>query len=104
MRKSVNKWQPLEHAVSADLFRSEVKAWAKRLGVSPCVIHIRKMKRKWGSCSSKGRLTFSTELLNQPASFRSEVIVHELMHLKVPNHGKLFRILLKAYLAQREEP
>jgi hypothetical protein len=27
------------------------------------------------------------------------VIVHELLHLKVPNHGKLFRALMKAYLA-----
>jgi len=30
-----------------------------------------------------------------------EVIVHELLHLKVPNHGKVFRALLKAYLAER---
>jgi predicted metal-dependent hydrolase len=28
-----------------------------------------------------------------------EVIVHELLHLKVPNHGKVFRALLKAHLA-----
>ena len=30
--------------------------------------------------------------------FRSKVIVHELLHIKVPNHGKLFRTLLRAYL------
>jgi predicted metal-dependent hydrolase len=46
-----------------------------------------------------GRLTFSTDLLRKPASFRREVIVHELLNLKVPNHGKVFRILLKAHLA-----
>ena len=37
-------------------------------------------------------------LLMQPAKFRREAIVHELLHLKVPNHGKLFRSLLRAYL------
>lgn len=59
------------------------------------------MRRKWASCSSRGRLTFDRELLKKPARFRAEVIVHELLHLKVPNHGKLFRALLRAYLEDR---
>ena len=53
--------------------------------------------RKWGSCSTAGRLTFDADLLRQPAQFRKRVIVEELLHLKVPNHGKLFRSLLRAY-------
>jgi predicted metal-dependent hydrolase len=57
------------------------------------------MRRKWASCSSKGRLTFNTDLLREPATFRREVIVHELLHLKLPNHGKVFKSLLRAYLA-----
>ncbi|MFQ3684915.1 YgjP-like metallopeptidase domain-containing protein, partial [Roseiflexus sp.] len=32
---------------------------------------------------------------------RAEVIVHELLHLKVPNHGRLFRALLKSYLSKK---
>ena len=55
-------------------------------------------KRKWGSCSSLGQARFSTDLLAQPAQFRHEAIVHELLHLKVPNQRKSFRSLLKAYL------
>jgi predicted metal-dependent hydrolase len=58
------------------------------------------MKRKWASCSSIGRLPFDQGLLRRPASFRREVIVHELRHLKVPNHGPLFRRLLRAYLQE----
>lgn len=91
-------WQPLEKAVPVDLFRAEVETWAQRIGVTPREIHIRPMKRKWASCSSRGRLTFDTELLRQPAGFRREVIVHELLHLKVPNHGQLFKALMAAYL------
>jgi hypothetical protein len=56
------------------------------------------LERKWGSCSTAGRVTFDTELLTQPAVFRRKVIVHELLHLKVPNHGRVFRALLRAYL------
>jgi predicted metal-dependent hydrolase len=36
------------------------------------------------------------------APFREYVIVHELLHLKVPNHGKLFKTLLRAYLPDCE--
>jgi predicted metal-dependent hydrolase len=103
MKKSTKPdWEPLEEAVPFELFKAEVQAWAQRLGVTPREIHLRPMKRKWASCSSRGRLTFNTELLRQPAAFRREVIVHELLHLKVPNHGPLFKALLKAYLASEE--
>jgi predicted metal-dependent hydrolase len=48
----------------------------------------------------RGRLAFDTELLRQPIAFRREVIIHELLHLKVPNHGKLFKALLRAHRAE----
>ena len=90
--------EPLEESIPREVFKSEVKAWADRLEVEYKEIHIRSMKWKWASCSSQGRLTFDINLLYQPAEFRAEAIVHELLHLKVPNHGKLFRSLLKSYL------
>ncbi|MDI3538254.1 MAG: hypothetical protein PWQ13_277 [Bacillota bacterium] len=102
MRKNgAPEWSPLEETVPADIFKAEVLTWARRIGVMPKEIHIRPMKRKWASCSRSGRITFATDLLRQPADFRAETIVHELLHLKIPNHGPLFRALLRAYLATR---
>jgi hypothetical protein len=94
------QWTPLEESVPAQLLKAEVWAWARRIGVEPREIRIRPMKRKWASCSSAGRLTFDSDLLRRPAPFRAEVIVHELLHLKMPNHGRVFRSLLRAYLAR----
>jgi predicted metal-dependent hydrolase len=91
----------LEEVVPMAIFKEEVRSWAERIGVEPKEVHIRPMKRKWASCSTSGRVTFDTDLLRQPTPFRSEAIVHELLHLKVPNHGKLFRSLLRAHLAAR---
>lgn len=88
----------LEQTIPTEVFKAEVHAWAKRIGVEPKNITLRPMKRKWASCSSKGNLTFDTTLLAQSADFRRKAIVHELLHLKVPNHGKLFHALEKAYL------
>lgn len=94
-------WTPLEEVVSKDILRAEVRAWCQRIGVELKELHIRPMTRKWGSCSMAGRMTVNSQLLNQPAEFRKKVIVHELVHLKVPNHGRLFRALVKAYLGDR---
>ncbi len=93
---------PLAEAITRDLLMAEARTWARRIGVEERIreIRVRPMKRKWASCSSQGRLTFNTELLQMPADFRAEVIVHELLHLKIPNHGPLFKTLLKAYLAE----
>lgn len=88
----------LEESVPVELFKAEVHAWARRIEVGVHNITVRPMKKKWGSCSSKGNLTFDVDLLRQPAEFRRKVIVHELLHLKVPNHGKLFSALERAYL------
>ena len=71
---------------------------AEEVGVSPREIHSRTRKRKWASCSSRGRLTFDKSLLNEPEEVRFKVILHELLHLKYPNHGKMFNSLLDTYL------
>jgi len=79
-------------------FRIEVERWAGRMGVRPARIRIQPMTKKWASCSPSGRVSFSTDLLVEDGAFRELVIVHELLHLQVPNHGKLFKSLLNAYL------
>jgi len=82
-------------------FKNEVLNWADEIGVEPKEVHIRTMKRKWASCSSKGRLTFSFELLEKSFEERANAIVHELLHLKYPNHGEMFNALLKTHLSKK---
>lgn len=98
-RAAVKTQVAFNDAVEAAVLKAEVEVWAKRIGVRPRQIRLRSMKRKWASCSTRGRLTFNTELLRQPARFRAEAIVHELLHLKVPNHSKLFKALLRTHLS-----
>ncbi len=92
-----------QHRVrSRERFKAEVNRWAGKIKSQPLQIRIQHMTRKWASCSTRGRIAFSSELLTQPRRFREFVIVHELLHLKVPNHGKLFKSLMKAYLPDWE--
>ena len=77
--------------------------WADRIGVKVQEIHFRQMQRKWASISMKGRLTLNTELLDLPETLTEYIIVHELVHLLVPNHGKLFKGYMSAYLPDWQE-
>lgn len=65
-------------------------------GIEP--VRVRMMKRRWGSCSSEGHLTFSTRLLCAPEHLISYVVVHELCHRIVFNHQKQFYERLADYL------
>jgi predicted metal-dependent hydrolase len=81
-------------------FKERVLAWAKIIKVNPKEIQIRKMKRKWASCSSNGRLSFNEDLLSQRLDFIDYVIVHELLHLRCPTHNKMFKLMLDIYLKE----
>ena len=83
-------------------FKLQVRDWAQRLGVPIRSLTIRPMSNKWASCSTSGTLTFNTELLDLDEDLQRYVIVHELLHFTVPNHGKLWKSLLRAYVGEYE--
>ena len=60
----------------------------------PTGLVIRTMKRRWGSCSNKGIITLSTELIKLTDLYIEYVIIHELCHLKHHNHGARYYKLL----------
>jgi len=93
------KKKRIKRLQTAGALKEAVKHWAARIKARPAQIRIQRMTRKWASCSSNGRVTFNSELFDQPYRFQEFVIVHELLHLKIPNHGKFFKSLVNAYLS-----
>ena len=107
---SIARDESLQHAASespplrnADDLRWLARHWATRIGVKLTQIHLRAMRSKWASMSTTGRLTLNTDLLTLPASLAEYVVVHELVHLLVPNHGKVFKSFLAAYIPDWHE-
>lgn len=84
-------------------FKAHTRVWAERIGVKPTRIQVQAMKTKWASCSTLGAISFSADLLLERRGFGEAVIVHELLHLKVRNHGPVFRSLLHAFLPDHRE-
>ena len=72
----------LEQPISKPLFFAEVHSWAREMGVEPRLVQVRKMMKRWASCTASGQVTFSRELLWQPPPVRKQVIVGELARLK----------------------
>ena len=97
MAKSANHWHDAEE------LRWAVRHWAARIGVKAPQVHLREMRRKWASISRVGRLTLNTELIDLPKELGEFVIVHELVHRLAPNHGKVFKSFMHAYLPDWEE-
>lgn len=68
-------------------------AWRAAQLVAPTLV-VRRMVRRWGSCSPRGCVTLNIELVKVPAQCIDYVIVHELCHLRALNHGRRFQHLL----------
>jgi len=83
-------------------FKDRVLEWAQKLDVTAASIVVRSMKTKWASCSTSGRLTFDAVLPNLPDDLQDYVIVHELLHFRIPNHGRLWKSLMRAHLGEYE--
>ena len=84
-------------------FKQRVRHWAEKLDVKIVWLGIRPMNNKWASCSTNGHLNFNDELLDLNDELWDYVIVHELLHFFVPNHGKLWKSLMQAHLGDYEK-
>jgi predicted metal-dependent hydrolase len=88
---------------SREEFKARVRDWAKKLDIQIRAVTIRSMKTKWASCSTVGNLTFDSDLMSLGPEEWDYVIVHELLHFSVPNHGRLWKSLMRVHLGEYEK-
>lgn len=68
-----------------------IAKWEPRLGVRLNRLFIQRMKTKWGSCSRTARaIRLNTELAKKPRECLEYIVIHEMVHMLEPNHGKGF--------------
>jgi len=94
---TVNKWKNKEE------FKKQVYHFAHLIGVEIKSICVRSMTNKWASCSTNGNLNFNLKLLEMDRKIGDYVIVHEILHFRVPNHGRLWKSLMRLYLNDYKE-
>jgi predicted metal-dependent hydrolase len=80
-----------------------VTVWSERLGVAATRLQIRAMRNKWGSISTAGTLTLADDILALPYDLAEYVVVHELLHLKFPDHRQGWQVTMGFYLPDWRE-
>lgn len=103
---------PLENPQTLNLFYKNkakeiilplVEKWSTLMMQSPTYVGFRKNRTRWGSCSSKNRLSFNTKLTQMHPDFIEYVVVHELAHIKHKNHSKDFWCFVAEFLPDYKE-
>jgi|LULL01.1.fsa_nt_gb predicted metal-dependent hydrolase len=77
---------------------------ASRIGLTSIPeLKIRKMSKRWGSCTHDGVITLNIELVSAPVDCIDYVILHELCHLKEASHNQRFKNLMSLMLPEWRE-
>jgi predicted metal-dependent hydrolase len=74
----------------------------RKYGIGEPKLCIRKMKKRWGSCTRRGVIYLNHGLIKAPSQCIDYIITHELCHLKYPHHGKQFYSLMNRVMPDWE--
>lgn len=77
-----------EHA--RETIHQKLEKYSSKIDGEYNKVFIRDQETRWGSCSSKNNLNFNWRLVLGPEHVLEYVVVHELVHLEISNHGKGF--------------
>lgn len=80
-----------------------VNKWSLKMGLYPKKVLFRKTKRRWGSCSAKNELSFTSSLIQLPLECIEYVIMHELSHIKHKHHKKAFWLHVEKFMPNFKE-
>jgi predicted metal-dependent hydrolase len=88
-------WQKV---ILHEYIKTLILKWEPIIGVKVNDYFIQRMKTKWGSCNHGSKnIRLNTELVKKPKDLVEYVVVHEMLHILVPNHSDKFMMLLNQY-------
>jgi len=87
IRKLLQDWY-LDRA-SDKLEQKSIK-YSEQMGVQPTKIKVKEYKSRWGSCNSRGEISYNWKIIMTPHRIVDYLVVHELSHLIHHNHSKQY--------------
>ena len=99
-RQVLQRWLKQE---AAAVLNERVKAVGQRMGLQANRIYVRNLRCRWGSCWPGGSLSFNYRLVMAPPRILEYVVVHELAHLRQPNHSPAFWAIVGEHLEDHRQ-
>jgi predicted metal-dependent hydrolase len=87
LRKALRRWL-LRHAANA--LEPGLQRCSQQLGLTFRRLSVRCQRSRWGSCSARGTISLNAAVLFQPPEVLEYLMIHELTHLRHPNHSDRF--------------
>ena len=100
IRARIIEWY---HGAALETFQDRAAHFAQRLGVSARTVKVRAYKRRWGSCSAKGDLSFNWRLALAPGAVADYVAAHEVSHLAHHDHSPRFWAVVEGLMPDYRE-
>lgn len=92
----VNEWYRF---ILKEKIEQLLPKWINKTGLEPSSWQTKYMTTKWGTCNTeKRKIWINLQLAKKPVECLEYVILHELAHLKVRNHGAAFVAILDEYM------
>ena len=99
-RRLLRRWY---HAQAATTIAARATTASQALGLEFRSLRIRAQRRRWGSCSARGSLSFNYRLIMAPPHVLDYVVVHELLHLREMNHSRRFWALVAQHCPRHRD-
>ncbi|MFC1951287.1 M48 family metallopeptidase, partial [Chloroflexota bacterium] len=93
----------IDRAVARKKLGARLNYLAQKHGYSYNRLYLRKQRTRWGSCSSKNNISLNMKLVLLPDDLIDYVILHELVHTRIKNHGKRFWAELEGFDIDKED-
>lgn len=94
---------PVDRREARNVLVRRLDELARRHGFTYNKVSVRKQKTRWGSCSVFNNINLNMNLVRLPAELMDYIILHELVHTRVKNHGPAFWAELNKYVDQAEQ-
>ncbi len=96
--RALKHYQEFYKTKATEYLSQRLEYYSEIMNLDYKELKFRKMKSRWGSCSSKRTITLNTELIKVKKELIDYVLVHELAHLVHMNHSREFHSFVDLYV------
>ncbi|KDE46095.1 SprT family zinc-dependent metalloprotease [Geobacillus sp. CAMR5420] len=83
--------------------QERLKVHCPKMGVAPTKLKLKEQKMRWGTCTNEGVIYLNWRIMMAPMPIIDYLLVHELAHIKYPNHSDDFWRFVKSVITDYEQ-